>query len=372
MPTLTKRGSGTPVTSGTTWAATTNTVDGTPPANPATYGTWTNAANSAVGYIEISGYDFSAIPASAILNSVTVVIRHLVNNAGRVSTIRFQPYDSTTALGTIATGTNTTSAHDNSSTFAVTLAQLKSGTFKIRVTVTHAANTQSLIFSLDHADVTADYSVESKSGGSTEVIQVPSDGAGKADKHGGSDANVNTVESGKWTQGDSGGSTDLIGVSSEGAGSAGVTPQLSGGSEANVNVFDSGAGRKLASGGASSFPVVDAEAAGFKKGTGGVTEIIQVGADGGTGTTTRRGGSDANVNVDSTGTGVEKSQGGTTARVGAGADAAGRKVVSGGATTFPKVDAEAAGAKQNRSGATELIGVDAEADGFKKSQKRFD
>ena len=55
----------------------TNAVDGTPPANPATYAVWTNAASGGSGYIEISGYDFSAIADTDTLNSVTVSVRNL-------------------------------------------------------------------------------------------------------------------------------------------------------------------------------------------------------------------------------------------------------------------------------------------------------
>ena len=158
MVALAKRGSGTPTTNGTTWASTTNAVDGTAGSNPATYTTYTNATASAVGYIEISGYDFaSTIGASDTLNSVTVNLRHFENNTGRFASVRFQPYDGATAIGTIFTATLATAARNDSTTFPVTLAQIRSSTFKIRVTVTGAASTQSRVESIDYVDVTADY-----------------------------------------------------------------------------------------------------------------------------------------------------------------------------------------------------------------------
>lgn len=157
MTTLAQRGSGTPVTNGTTWATTTNAVDGAAGSNPATYATWTSSTSGATAYIEVGNYSFAAIPDTATLNSVTVSLRHLVNNTGRYSTIRFQPYLGATPLGTIANATITVAAHNDQSTFVVTLAQLKGATFKVRATATRAAVTQSGVWSVDYIDVTADY-----------------------------------------------------------------------------------------------------------------------------------------------------------------------------------------------------------------------
>ena len=160
MTTLVKRGSGTPATGGlTAWTNLTNAVDGTPPANPATYAVWTNAASGGSGYIEISGYDFSAIADTDTLNSVTVSVRNLVSATARFASVQYQAWSGGVALGTIRTGTLNTAAHDDSGTFACTLAQLKAGTFKVRVTFTRAAVTQSATASVDHADVTADYTI---------------------------------------------------------------------------------------------------------------------------------------------------------------------------------------------------------------------
>jgi hypothetical protein len=155
--TLARRGAGTPVSSGTTWAALTSAVDGTPPANPATYATWTNAVSSAVGYIEVSGYDFSSIPAGSTITSVTVTLRHLENNTGRFTSVVWQVYDGATTIGAAQTCTLATGARDDAAVRTPTLAQLQSATFKVRATATGAANTQSRIFSVDHIDVTVVY-----------------------------------------------------------------------------------------------------------------------------------------------------------------------------------------------------------------------
>jgi hypothetical protein len=158
VATLAKRATaviGTPVS--TVWATTSNAVDGTAGSNPATYATWTNSTASAVGSIELGTFDFSTITSADTVNSVTVLIRTLVGNTGRITSLQYQPYDGATALGTIRSATMTTSAHDDSGTFTVTKAQLQSANFKVRITATHAANTQSLVLSIDHADVTVDY-----------------------------------------------------------------------------------------------------------------------------------------------------------------------------------------------------------------------
>lgn len=157
MTTLTKRGTGTPVTSGTTWTTVTNAVDGTPPANPATYAVWTSTTSGAVAYIEVTGYDFSAIPDTATLNSVTFRLRHFESNTSRFTGVSVQPYLATVAQGTPLAATLATAARDDSKVVALTLAQLKGGTLKVRATATRAAVTQSATFNVDHIDVIADY-----------------------------------------------------------------------------------------------------------------------------------------------------------------------------------------------------------------------
>ena len=159
MATLAQRGAGTPVTTSTvgTWATATNAVDGAAGTNPATYAVWTSTGSSAVATIEITGYNFAAIGASDTLNSVTVSVRNLCSATARFSKVEYQAWSGGVALGTIRTGTLATSAHNDSGTFACTVAQLKAADFKVRVTITRAAVTQSATFSIDYADVTADY-----------------------------------------------------------------------------------------------------------------------------------------------------------------------------------------------------------------------
>jgi hypothetical protein len=159
MAILAKRGSGTPGTSGTTWANLTNVFDGAPGSIQATYATWTNATNGSVGYIELGGYDFSAIAAGDTIHTVVVTVRNLVNNTARISSVQFQPYDGSTPIGSLASATLNTSAHDDAATFTVTRAQLQSANFKIRVTVTHSAVAGTAIVSLDHVDVTVMYAL---------------------------------------------------------------------------------------------------------------------------------------------------------------------------------------------------------------------
>lgn len=152
-----KRGSSVIGTSGSTWASTALVLDGAVDSNPATYATWTNAVRNAAGYIDV-GFNFAAdIPVDASLNSITVLIRHLVNNTARFTSVSFQPYDSTTAIGVDQAGSLANSAHDDTYVFYPTLAQLRSANFKVRVNVVHANTTQSGVFSLDHVQVDADW-----------------------------------------------------------------------------------------------------------------------------------------------------------------------------------------------------------------------
>ena len=110
--------------------------------------------------IEITGYGFStSIAATDTLNSVTVSLRHFENNTGRFASVRFQAFDGATAIGTATTCTLATAARNDTATPAVTLAQLRSSTFKIVVTITGAASTQSRVESIDYVDVTADYTI---------------------------------------------------------------------------------------------------------------------------------------------------------------------------------------------------------------------
>ena len=160
MATLASRGSGTPVTSGTTWTTTTNLYDGAVGTTPATYAVWTSTTSGATAYIEATNFHtaFAAIPAGSTINSVTFNVRHVQNNATRIASGFAQVYDGATTIGAQnALTTTTTTAQTNTFTRAPTLAQLKSSTFKVRVSATRAAVTQSATFSVDYVDVTVDY-----------------------------------------------------------------------------------------------------------------------------------------------------------------------------------------------------------------------
>jgi hypothetical protein len=146
-------------TNGTTWATTANAVDGTFGVNNATYATWTSATSGATAYIEISNFDFSAVPSNATLNSVTVYARQYVNHATRIPTIQFSLWDGATQIGSTQTVTASTTANTASATFNPTYAQLQSANLKVRVYFARAAVTQSQIAYVDYADITADYTV---------------------------------------------------------------------------------------------------------------------------------------------------------------------------------------------------------------------
>ena len=166
MTTITRRGSGTPATTSSsgTWATVTNAVDGTPPANPATYAVWTSTGSSASGSITPAGYDFSSIPAGATINSVTVTLRHFENNITRIPTVRVTPQSGLGGynLQTLFTCTVATAARDDTQVYTtgliMDLAELQGGC-KFNAAATRAAVTQSATFNVDHIDVTVDYTV---------------------------------------------------------------------------------------------------------------------------------------------------------------------------------------------------------------------
>jgi len=160
MPTLNARASVVAGTTNTTWGTTANAVDGAFGANNATYSVWTNTTANAVGTIELGfGSQFASIPAGSVINSITVTLRHLESNTTRLANVQFQPWDGTTAIGSLFTATRATSARSDTTTFNPTLAQLKSATFKVRVTATRFNGTQAGTFSIDYVDVVVNYTV---------------------------------------------------------------------------------------------------------------------------------------------------------------------------------------------------------------------
>jgi PKD repeat protein len=160
MPTLNARASVVAATTNTTWSNTANAVDGTFGTNNATYSVWTNTTANAVGTIELGfGTQFAAIPAGAVINSISVSVRNLVSNTTRLASATFQPFDGATAIGSPVAIVRTTSASTDTANFTPTLAQLQSSTFKIRVTATRFNGTQAGTFSIDYVDVVVDYTV---------------------------------------------------------------------------------------------------------------------------------------------------------------------------------------------------------------------
>ena len=158
MTVLASRGSGTPVTSGTTWTTTTNVYDGAPGTTPNTNAVWTSSTSGATAYIECTGYSFTAIPGTATLNTVTFNVRHTVSNTTRIASGFAQVYDGATLIGAQqALVVNTTVAQTATFTRTLTLAQLKSASLKVRVSFTRAAVTQSATASVDYTDISADY-----------------------------------------------------------------------------------------------------------------------------------------------------------------------------------------------------------------------
>ena len=141
-----------------TWGTTANAYDGATGTTPNTYATWTSTTSGATASIDVGGYDFSTVVAAVdTLNSVTVRARQNVNNVTRIPTITFQPFDGATAIGSAQTITPSTTTNEASATFPVTLAQLRSANFKVRITFTRAAVTQSATANVDHLEVSADY-----------------------------------------------------------------------------------------------------------------------------------------------------------------------------------------------------------------------
>ena len=140
-------------TTGTTWTNTANAWD----AGTATYAVWSSTVSGATATIDISGHNFAAVLAGTEqLASVTLTIRHLESNTTNIASVKIQPFDGSTAIGTALTLAKQTTARIDTATFPVTLAQLRSATFKVRVTITRAANTSAGTFSLDYVDVTAE------------------------------------------------------------------------------------------------------------------------------------------------------------------------------------------------------------------------
>lgn len=165
MTIYTDRGSSIPGTSGT-WGTTANAYDGTPGFTSDAFATWVSSVSGAEAWIEVGGYDFSTvIGADATLASVSVTVWHKESSTSRIASVTAQAFDGGTAIGSATTLVKSTSTRLDTFTITATLAQLRSSTFKVRVTATRAAVTQSSTFSLDSIDVQADYTAAGGGGG---------------------------------------------------------------------------------------------------------------------------------------------------------------------------------------------------------------
>lgn len=161
MTTLASRGSGTPTTAASagTWSNATSAVDGSPGSTPDTFATWvTNVANI-TATITVSGYDFSTIPSGATVNSVTVLFRHSESSTARLVAVFADVFDGATQIGTTINGTTNTATHNDSAAMSAnpTVAQLKSANFKVRLSATRGNVGTTSTWSVDHIDVTVDY-----------------------------------------------------------------------------------------------------------------------------------------------------------------------------------------------------------------------
>lgn len=157
MTTIGKRGTSVIATTGTTWASTSNCVDGTYGSNDATYGTWTSSSRNVDADIEIGGFDFSSIPANSTINSVTVYLRHYESATNLFDVLDILCYDGATQIGSTTAVTLSSSATTFSTTFSPTLAQLQSANFKFMVDESRPNTATEGVFYLDYIDVLVDY-----------------------------------------------------------------------------------------------------------------------------------------------------------------------------------------------------------------------
>jgi beta-mannanase len=152
LPVITQYASTATTVTGT-WATTANATGST----AGTYATWTSTTANATASLDLSGYDFSAIPDGSTINSVTVSWRHNVSTTTPMNPSQSQAYVGATTIGTLQTGTESTTLTTNTYTIPATLEQLKNSGFKIRFTGRRVNSTTSGIARLDWTSVAVDY-----------------------------------------------------------------------------------------------------------------------------------------------------------------------------------------------------------------------
>jgi hypothetical protein len=133
--------------------------DGAPGTNPASYVVWASNVSLGVGYIEVSGYGYdTGLSAGDTLTSVTATVRHQESATLRFSSVNVQAWSGGVAIGTsFNCGLATSVRTDTASLGTITLAQLRSTDFTVRVTGTRTTGTTGSNFFLDYVDVTATY-----------------------------------------------------------------------------------------------------------------------------------------------------------------------------------------------------------------------
>ena len=146
--------SGTPTTSGTTWA---NLANATGAPNNAR-ARWTSSTANATGHINVTGFAQDAgIPAGATIDQVQVTVTSYVNNTTVVSAASVQLLDGSTLIGSSQAMTRTTGSAARVHTFTgVTRAQIAN--LGVRVAGTHNSSTSSGILYVDSVGVTVTWS----------------------------------------------------------------------------------------------------------------------------------------------------------------------------------------------------------------------
>lgn len=162
MPVLSSNPSS--VVSAGAWLTTTNVYT-----SDNTYATNTGATQNTEYAMEVGGFNFSAIPADATINSVTVTIEIKTGTNNRAQ-VKGELFDGTTALTPILALTNLT-ATDTNYTFTptATLAQLKSANLKVRITNKRIVS-QASTTSLDYVKIDVNYTVNPKTSTLTDTF----------------------------------------------------------------------------------------------------------------------------------------------------------------------------------------------------------
>jgi hypothetical protein len=161
MPTLLKRAS-VVGNIGTGWANTQNAVD----AGTATFATWNISQLTATGSVDLSGFDFSTIPAEAVITSVSIRVKGYVNQTGRHQAPLAELFVGGVSRGgaqTLSPHVNTTTNIYTAFTRTMTAAELRAGNFFVRFTARRGDSTLAANTYLDWCEITVDYAVAAES-----------------------------------------------------------------------------------------------------------------------------------------------------------------------------------------------------------------